>query len=63
MNRTVLEQALIGKISDFEDAVIEQSGLLVGADVIVTRNTKDFMNASIPVIGPDEMLLMMNEGL
>nr|VFK42748.1 MAG: hypothetical protein BECKSD772F_GA0070984_11285 [Candidatus Kentron sp. SD]VFK48118.1 MAG: hypothetical protein BECKSD772E_GA0070983_11145 [Candidatus Kentron sp. SD] len=37
VNRPVLEQALLSRISNFEDAVLEQSGLLVGADVIVTR--------------------------
>ena len=61
VNRPVLEQALLSRVSDFEDAVIEQSGLLVGADVIVTRNTRDFRNASIPALEPDGLLSMMNE--
>nr|VFJ94985.1 MAG: hypothetical protein BECKLFY1418B_GA0070995_106417 [Candidatus Kentron sp. LFY]VFJ95789.1 MAG: hypothetical protein BECKLFY1418A_GA0070994_10536 [Candidatus Kentron sp. LFY] len=63
VNRPVLEQTLLSRISDFEDAVLEQSGLLVGADVIVTRNTRDFMNASIPALEPDKLLSMINKDL
>lgn len=56
VNRAVLEEALKSKITDFEDAVLDQAGRLAGADVVVTRNQRDFRHASLKVLGPDELL-------
>ena len=56
VNRPVLEQALASKISDFEDAVLEQAGLVAAVDVITTRNIKDFQKSSLPVLDPPELL-------
>jgi len=56
VNRPVLEQALASKISDFEDAVLEQSGLVAAVDVITTRNIRDFRKSSLPVLDPPELL-------
>lgn len=56
VNRLVIEEALRSRVSDFEDAVIEQAGRLAGADAIVTRNLRDFRNSSIKALGPDELL-------
>jgi len=61
VNRPVLEGALQSKIEDFEDAVLEQAGRLVGADAIVTRNTKDFRKSSIKALDPVELLLAVEE--
>jgi len=56
VNRPVLEQALRSEISDFEDAVTEQSARLVSADVIITRNLADFQKSSVTVFDPPELL-------
>ena len=56
VNRAVLEEALKSSISDFEDAVIEQAARLAGAEVIITRNQKDFRQSSLRILGPDEFL-------
>ncbi len=56
VTRAVLEEALQSKMSDFEDAVLDQAGRLSGAELIVTRNQKDFRHASLKVSGPDELL-------
>jgi len=56
VNRAVLEEALKSKITDFEDAVLDQAGRLAGAEVIVTRNQKDFRHSSLKILGPDEFL-------
>ncbi len=56
VNRSVIERALASRIPDFEDAVLEQSGLLVGADLITTRNAKDFRKSVLPVLDPVELL-------
>jgi len=46
VNRSVIEEALSSKISDFEDAVLAHAGILAGVDVIITRNLKDFKKSS-----------------
>ena len=40
--------------SDFEDCVQAQCASACRANVIITRNVKDFAAASIPAISPDE---------
>ena len=41
---------------DFEDAVLAFSANLVGATVIVTRNTKDFRFSPVKALDPVEFL-------
>lgn len=56
VNRPVLEQALRSDVSDFEDAVLEQSARLVSVDAIVTRNLPDFRKSSVTAFDPTELL-------
>ena len=56
VNRVVLEEALKSKLTDFEDAVLDQAGRLAGAEAIVTRNQQDFRHATLKALGPDELL-------
>ena len=56
VNRPVLEQALRSDVSDFEDAVLEQSARLVSVDAITTRNLKDFEKSSVAAFDPPELL-------
>jgi predicted nucleic acid-binding protein len=56
VNRPVIERALKSRIIDFEDAVLEESGKMAGADCIITRNIKDFKYSSIKVCDPIEFL-------
>jgi predicted nucleic acid-binding protein len=56
VNRPVLEQALRSGVSDFEDAVIEQSARLVSVDAITTRNLTDFKKSSVTAFDPRELL-------
>lgn len=56
VNRVVIEQALSGKMTDFEDAVLAHSGHLVGANAIITRNTRDFKYSVIKALDPGEFL-------
>ena len=56
VNRSVLERAIESKIADFEDAVLEQAACLIGADAIITRNTKDFRKSAIRAVDPIEFL-------
>lgn len=59
VNESVLTESLNSKISDFEDAVVASAGVRAGADVIVTRNQKDFKHATVPVQTPVELLTLL----
>jgi len=61
VNRVVLEEALKSNLSDFEDAVLDQAGRLAGAEAVVTRNQRDFRQAALKVLGPDELLASFKE--
>lgn len=48
--------AIPSAISDFEDAVMVETAVRTEMNCIVTRNTKDFANSSVPVFTPQEFL-------
>jgi predicted nucleic acid-binding protein len=56
VNRLVIERALRSAIRDFEDAIVDESGRLAGAEYVVTRNAKDFLHAQLKVHDPLEFL-------
>lgn len=53
---TILKNALKSKVSDYEDAVVEQSASNCEASVILTRNIRDFINSVIPPITPENFI-------
>lgn len=55
-DKLVFKNALMSNFTDYEDAIQHESALAENLDVIVTRNTKDFANASVPVSSPAEFL-------
>ena len=59
VNRAVIEGAMRSRIEDFEDAVLEQAAALAGAELIVTRNAKDFARGTIRVQDPKECLVQL----
>jgi predicted nucleic acid-binding protein len=56
VNRAVLEGALRSGFEDFEDAVIHEAAAHAGLEALVTRDSKGFRRATIPVYSPDELL-------
>jgi predicted nucleic acid-binding protein len=52
----VIRQALNSPIADFEDAVTSAAALTAGLEIIVTRNTLDFVASLVPAMLPDEFL-------
>jgi len=56
VNRPVIERALVSKITDFEDAVLDEAGQMAGLDCIITRDTKDLAKSILPVFDPAEFL-------
>lgn len=51
-----LQSALTSPITDYEDAVQHECAVSENLDAIVTRNAKDYKNASVKVYSPSEFL-------
>jgi len=60
VSEKILRDALNSNISDFEDAVIEQSALKEKLDYIITNNISDFKKSKVKAITPGEYLTLMN---
>ena len=58
LNKDVIDAAVNNSdISDFEDALQYACAEAVGADYIVTRNTKDYAGSSITAVLPEELIM------
>ncbi|MES2277719.1 MAG: PIN domain-containing protein [Bacteroidota bacterium] len=56
----IIKKSLLSKHKDFEDAIqIFAANTIPDLDYIVTRNLKDFKDAGVPVLPPDELLLRL----
>jgi predicted nucleic acid-binding protein len=55
VSRTVLEGALDSDFADYEDAVLHEAARQVNAQGIVTRNSRHFKTAALPVYTPEEL--------
>ncbi|GAA4319604.1 PIN domain-containing protein [Mucilaginibacter gynuensis] len=52
----VVDQAIASVFSDLEDAVQYYTAVNGRADVIITRNIKDYKNSAIPVLTAEQFL-------
>ena len=52
----VIDKALESDLTDFEDAIQYYAALSAKADVIITRNIKDYKNTTIPVLTAEQFL-------
>ena len=52
-------RAISSQMTDYEDAVMAATALRSGCDCIVTRNLKDYQNASIPSYSPSDFLRLI----
>ncbi len=59
MDERQFKDALMQPASDFEDVLQYECAKTYGCDVIVTRNSKHFPFAQIPVLSPAEFLDQM----
>jgi predicted nucleic acid-binding protein len=55
-NNQIYQTALSLNFNDYEDAVQHECAVAENLDAIVTRNTKDYKNASVKVYSPSEFL-------
>lgn len=51
---TDIAEALASEMADFEDAVVDAVASRMGAQCILTRNTKDFVKAKTKAVTPEE---------
>jgi predicted nucleic acid-binding protein len=60
VSRAVIEDALVSRMDDFEDAVLDHAAQNSGADVLITRNAKDFARGKSKVMDPKQFLVLIN---
>ncbi|MDB5024866.1 MAG: twitching motility protein PilT [Mucilaginibacter sp.] len=54
---SIIKKSLLSNHKDFEDAIqIFAAGSIKSLDFIVTRNIKDFKDAGVTVLPPDELI-------
>ena len=51
--------AILSPISDYEDAVMDETAARNGIDCIVSRNIRDYRNSSVPVYLPQDFLQIL----
>jgi predicted nucleic acid-binding protein len=56
VDQLTLQTALALQFADYVDTVQHASATLRGIDAIVTRNSKDFTEARIPILSPAQLL-------
>ena len=57
-DESTVDQALISQFEDFEDALQYYSAIQSDAEVIITRNSRDFAKSKIPVMTAGEYLAL-----
>ena len=53
---TIVQQAIDSNFADFEDAVQYYTAKSAGAEFIITRNIRDYQQATIPVLTAEQFL-------
>ncbi|WP_350454009.1 PIN domain-containing protein [Slackia heliotrinireducens] len=56
-----VDLALDSQWDDFEDSLVHQAAVSIGANVLVTRNLADFERSSIPAMTPEAFFTWMEE--
>jgi len=56
----ILELTLEASFKDYEDSIQYYSALSCAADILLTRNKKDFKSSDLPVLNAKEYLILSN---
>lgn len=57
VDRQTVDMALVSGFDDLEDAMQYYSAISSKVDVVLTRHKKDFVEANVPVMTPDEFFI------
>lgn len=60
IDECIVEKSLNSNFSDFEDALHYFYAIESKCEVIITRNPKDYKNASLPIMSPKEFISSLN---
>ncbi len=60
IDESIVEKSLNSNFSDFEDALHYFNAIESKCEIIITRNPKDFKNASLPIMSPKEFISRLN---
>lgn len=60
LDQTIVQAAHALPMADFEDAVQAAAAAAAGLDALVTRNTRDYAGALLPILTPAEALARMS---
>jgi hypothetical protein len=63
IDEQVITRALESDFSDFEDAIQHFSAVKAMADIIITRNAKDFKTSAIPFMTAKQYLALIDDPL
>lgn len=58
VNEKIIDLSLASDFRDFEDAMQYYSALQIKADCIITRNKGDYISDGIPILMPEEFLVI-----
>lgn len=61
LTSSIIDETVVSIFDDFEDGLQHSSALAAKADVIVTRNEKDFKHSLVPILSPLEFLDLFKE--
>jgi predicted nucleic acid-binding protein len=56
VNEEIIEKGLTSNFKDFEDSIQYYTALQSNCSIIITRNSKDFKNSTIPIMTAEEYL-------
>lgn len=62
VNKEIILNALRSKLTDFEDAVQDNSAKYNNINLIITRDKKDYKNAISTIITPEDFLKQLKSG-
>lgn len=55
------QKAILSKMGDYEDAIMNETALRTEMDCIVTRNISDYAAADVPVYTPRDLIEKLNQ--
>ena len=61
LTSSIIEGTLSNKVDDFEDDILIESAKVNNIDLIITRNTKDFISKGVLVMEPKELIDKLGE--
>jgi predicted nucleic acid-binding protein len=56
VTQSVIDDALDTRWKDFEDGIHYQAALAAGCNAVISRNAKNFKQADLPILSPQEFL-------